>query len=159
LLTAILNQTTVTDVLCEAPNGNSISRAQGLPTDQDDDHVKYLSQKARVFGVGWMLMLGTVSPRLAMVCLCATCAGLGRCAPPNGDALSIFARVLRLGTALTLACQVRSLAVTRRVGRRVTQGGELKGASPNEQAHARTRGCAAFPERDSNLSLTWATLW
>jgi hypothetical protein len=35
------------------PNGKRVSRAQGLPTNQNDDHAKYLSQKARVFGVGW----------------------------------------------------------------------------------------------------------
>ena len=37
------------------------SRAQGLPTNQDDDHVKYLSQKARVFGVGCNTVLGQIS--------------------------------------------------------------------------------------------------
>lgn len=38
------------------PNGNRFSRAQGMPTNQDDDHAKYLSQKARVSasaGNGW----------------------------------------------------------------------------------------------------------
>ncbi len=29
-----------------------VSRAKGLPTDQDDDHAKHLSLEARVFGVG-----------------------------------------------------------------------------------------------------------
>jgi hypothetical protein len=34
--------------LPEQPNGNGISRAQGMPTNQNDDHAKHLSQKARV---------------------------------------------------------------------------------------------------------------
>jgi len=37
------------------------SRAQGLPTNQDDDHAKYLSQKARVFGVGCNTVLGAIT--------------------------------------------------------------------------------------------------
>jgi hypothetical protein len=41
-------------LLAQRPNGSVFSRAQGLPTDQDDNHAKYLSQKARVFGVGWL---------------------------------------------------------------------------------------------------------
>ena len=32
----------------ERANGRRISRAQRMPTDQDDNHAKYLSQKARV---------------------------------------------------------------------------------------------------------------
>jgi len=43
------------------PNGSGLSRAQGLPPNQDDDHAKYLSQKARVFGVGCNTVLGMVS--------------------------------------------------------------------------------------------------
>jgi len=39
------------------PNGKWFSRARRLPTNQDDDHVQNLSQKARMFGVGWMLMM------------------------------------------------------------------------------------------------------
>jgi len=45
----------------EAANGHRFSRAQGRPTNQDDNHAKYLSQKARVFGVGWKRMLGACS--------------------------------------------------------------------------------------------------
>jgi len=48
------------------PNGSVFSRAQGLPTNQDDDHAKYHSQKARVFGVGCNTVLGTVSPANVM---------------------------------------------------------------------------------------------
>jgi hypothetical protein len=33
-----------------------------MPTDQDDNHAKYLSQKARVFGVGWKRGLGAGHP-------------------------------------------------------------------------------------------------
>jgi hypothetical protein len=40
------------------PNGSVFSRAQGLLTNQDDDHAKYHSQKARVFGVGCNTVLG-----------------------------------------------------------------------------------------------------
>jgi len=34
-----------------------------MPTNCDDDHAKYLSQKARVFGVGWNPMLGGITAR------------------------------------------------------------------------------------------------
>jgi hypothetical protein len=47
-----------------AHNGNGVSRAQGLPTNQDDDHVKYHSQKARVFGVGWNPLVRPVRSKL-----------------------------------------------------------------------------------------------
>jgi hypothetical protein len=44
-------------------NGKRVSCAQRLPPNCDDDHAKYLSQKARVFGVGWTRGLGgIVSP-------------------------------------------------------------------------------------------------
>jgi len=42
------------------PNGNRFSRAQGALTNQDDNHAKYLSQKARVFGVGCKRRLGAL---------------------------------------------------------------------------------------------------
>jgi hypothetical protein len=55
--------------MCGArPNGSVFSRAQGLLTNQDDDHAKYLSQKARVFGVGCNTVLGTVSLVNVMPC-------------------------------------------------------------------------------------------
>jgi hypothetical protein len=43
-----------------APIGKRVSRAQGRPPNCDDDHAKYRSQKARVFGVGWTRLLGAL---------------------------------------------------------------------------------------------------
>jgi hypothetical protein len=75
------------------PNALRVSRAQGLPTDQDDDHAKYLSQKARVFGVGCNTVLGQVASANMTVCLYAAHAGLGEWCIANCDAFFAFALV------------------------------------------------------------------
>ncbi len=46
--------------ICWRPNGKRVSRAQGTPTNQDDDHAKRLSLTSARVGVGWTRLLGAV---------------------------------------------------------------------------------------------------
>ena len=45
-------------------NGNGISRAQVMPTGQDDNHVQYHSLKGARVGVGWMPRVRPVHSKL-----------------------------------------------------------------------------------------------
>ena len=44
-----------------------MSRAQGLPPNQDDDHAKYLSLKGACVGVGSMRVLGAILYAVAVL--------------------------------------------------------------------------------------------